>query len=122
MTDDTVFPVGDAAYDAVYAQEAAMIEASELIAHALESSGMSQADLARALGVSRSEVTARLKGERNITVRKLSETLHALGATLTLGSESRHHDRGRALWRLDVPKPPPTPVGMWKMEGTSHGR
>ncbi|GAA2033687.1 hypothetical protein GCM10009720_12740 [Yaniella flava] len=61
-----------------------MIDASELIAEALEASGMTRSELARALGVPKSEITARLKGERNITVRKLARTLHAMGAQLEL--------------------------------------
>lgn len=84
-----LFPLDEPRYSAIYAEEAAMVDAAELIAEALETSGMSQADLARALGISRSEVTARLRGERNITVRKLAETLHALGNSLTLGSSVR---------------------------------
>jgi ribosome-binding protein aMBF1 (putative translation factor) len=84
-----LFPTEDPRYAAVYAEEAAMVDASELIADALERSGMSRADLARALGVSRSEVTARLRGERNITVRKLAETLHALGSSLKVSASTR---------------------------------
>lgn len=84
-----LFPVGDPKYDAIYAEEAAMVDASELIAAALEASGMSQADLARALNVSRSEVTARLGGQRNLTVKSLAATLYALGAELKLSSGSR---------------------------------
>lgn len=69
---------------ATYAEEAAMVDASEAIAEALEKSGISQADLARALDINRSEVTARLQGERNITVRKLAATIHALGGRLEI--------------------------------------
>lgn len=72
--------------EAVYAQEAAMIDASELIAVALERSGTSRAQLAKDLGISRSEVTARLAGERNITVRKLAQTLHSMGMRLELNA------------------------------------
>lgn len=79
-----IFSNDSAKYEATYAEEAAMIEASELIAEALEASGMTRSDLARALHVPKSEITARLKGERNITVRKLAQTLHALGAQLDL--------------------------------------
>lgn len=79
-----LFPTDDPEYSAVYAEEAAMVDASELIASALEASGMSQAALARALKVSRSEITERLRGDRNITVRNLAATLHALGADLEL--------------------------------------
>lgn len=108
MTERSIFPVGAPEYDALYAQEAAMVDAAELIAGALEASGMSRADLARALNISRAEVTARLKGERNITVRKLAETLHAMGETLTLGSERIALDRGRRrarTWQLKVAAP-----------------
>jgi transcriptional regulator with XRE-family HTH domain len=84
-----LFPTDEPRYSAIYAEEAAMVDASELIAEALAYSGMSKADLARALGVSRSEVTARLRGERNITVRKLAETLHALGRSLRLSADTR---------------------------------
>lgn len=79
-----IFDDDDVEFAAVYAEEAAMVDASELIAEALERSEISRADLARALGVSRSEITARLAGERNITVRNLAKTLHVLGSRLEL--------------------------------------
>lgn len=85
-----LFPKDDPEYQAVFAREAAMVDAAELIGSALETSGMSQAELARKLGVSRSEVTARLRGDRNITVRNLASTLHALGATLEMSTSSEH--------------------------------
>lgn len=50
-------------YQATYAEEAAMLEASELIAEALEISGMTRTELAQALNVPKSEITARLKGK-----------------------------------------------------------
>ena len=93
MSDESVFPTGDPTYASTYAEESAMVEASEIIASALERSGMSRAELARALGVSRSEVTARLAGERNITVRKLAATLHALGQKLELSVVVTHDER-----------------------------
>lgn len=82
-----------------------MVDASQLIASALEASGKSKTELAQALGVSKSEITARLAGERNITVRKLSATLHALGQSLQLSSadeapprtdDRKHFERWRA--------------------------
>lgn len=97
----TIFDTNDPEYQAVYAQEAAMIDASELIADALEKSGMTRAELARALKVSKGEITARLKGERNITVRKLAETLHVLGARLDLNmSYSRPHPKNMTHLRM----------------------
>jgi len=82
-----LFPIGDPAFDAAYAEESVMVDASELIAAAMERAGLGRADLARVLGVPRSEITARLAGDRNITVRKLAKTLHALGARLVLDVE-----------------------------------
>jgi transcriptional regulator with XRE-family HTH domain len=79
-----IFPTDDPRYAATYAEEAAMVDAAELIASALDERGITRADLARALGVSRSEITARLRGERNMTVRSLAATLHALGKQIEL--------------------------------------
>lgn len=84
-----IFSNDSAGYRAVYAEESAMIDASELIAEALEISGMSRSELARALGVPKSEITARLKGERNITVRKLARTLHAMDTQLQLSIKAK---------------------------------
>ena len=124
MNEEAVFPIGNPEYDAVYVQEAAMIDASELIARALESSGMSRADLARKLSVSRAEITARLKGERNITVRTLAETLHALGERLVLDIEAplrERRQRGR-VWKFrERPTAPMPRVKAWVPEEAAHG-
>ena len=79
-----IFESESAEFEAVFAEESAMVDASEIIAGALERSGMTRTELAAVLGVSKSEITARLACERNITVRNLAKTLHALGATLEL--------------------------------------
>jgi transcriptional regulator with XRE-family HTH domain len=84
-----LFPVDEPAYAATYAEEAAMVDAAELIASALDEAQISQSDLARRLGISRSEITARLVGERNITVRKLAATLHALDMDLVISATKR---------------------------------
>jgi len=99
-----IFPSDDPDYAATYAEESAMVDAAELIAAALEKSGLSQAELARRLGVSRSEVTHRLRGERNITVRSLAQTLHVLGHRLELTCSASDHQRPAAYldWRTDV--------------------
>lgn len=80
----SVFPEGNPEFDLEYAREAAAIDAAELINTALDHAGLNAADLARMLQVSRSEVSSRLSGTRNITVRKLAESLHMLGAKLEL--------------------------------------
>jgi transcriptional regulator with XRE-family HTH domain len=81
-----IFDTENAEYAVAYAEEAAMVDASELIANALEHAAMTRSELARVLNVSKSEVTARLAGERNITVRSLAKTLHVLGEKLELRS------------------------------------
>ncbi|MFC9560032.1 helix-turn-helix domain-containing protein [Agromyces sp. NPDC056965] len=122
-----LFPMEDPAYAATYAQEAAMVDASELIARALEDADVTPAELARLLNVSRSEITARLRGERNITVRKLAQTLHALGAELELGVHMREETPGQKpslRWNLpdiaDDHKTDASTVrpqsGRWKLE------
>lgn len=82
-----IFPVGDKHYNRIYVQEAALIDAAEAIAEAMESREVTSADLARLLGVNRSEVTARLRGTRNITLKSLAETLHALDHRLVIEAE-----------------------------------
>lgn len=96
-----IFDTGNAEYAAAYSEEAAMVDASELIANALERSAMTKSELARALNVSKSEITARLAGERNITVRSLAKTLHVLGENLelrsSLSSGRRKAERGHLV-------------------------
>lgn len=64
------------------AEETALLEASELVAACLEDRHIKKSTLADRLGVSRSEVTQRLNGKRNLTVRTLGAMLHELGYRL----------------------------------------
>jgi len=64
------------------AEETALLEASELVAECLEERQVTRSALADRLGVSRSEVTQRLNGKRNLTVRTLGAMLHELGYRL----------------------------------------
>jgi transcriptional regulator with XRE-family HTH domain len=124
MNNDGIFPTGEASYDLEYSREGAMVDAAELIAQALETSRISQAGLARKLRISRSEVTARLKGERNITVRKLAETLHALGGQLVLSDAGQAPQTRQREWKL-APEPVAQTVVRqepWQLEETPHER
>lgn len=85
-----LFPENDPKFDAIYAEESAMVEAAEAIATAMANAGVSRSELATKLGVSPAEITHRLQGERNITVRKLAATLHALNAELLVASRTRN--------------------------------
>lgn len=78
----SLFPHDVERDDYLYAREASLVDASEVIADALESSGMKRTQLAKVLGVSRGEITRRLRGSRNMTVATLAETLHALSHRL----------------------------------------
>lgn len=60
------------------AQEALILEVSEAIWAALEKLKMSKADLARALGSSKANVTQLLDGRRNMTLRTLADIAYKL--------------------------------------------
>ena len=69
------------------AEETALLEASELVEACLEDRKITRAALANRLGVSRSEVTQRLNGKRNLTVKTLGAMLHELGFRLRFETE-----------------------------------
>lgn len=56
-----------------YEQERLIIATFESIAEAMESAGLSYADLARALGCSRSHITQLFSGQRNATLRTVAD-------------------------------------------------
>lgn len=59
-------------------QEALILEVSEAIWAALEKLKMTKADLARALGSSKANVTQLLDGRRNMTLRTLADIAYKL--------------------------------------------
>lgn len=61
------------------AEERVILAASELIAEALESRGQTKSLLADSLNVKRSEISQRLSGRRNITMKSFASMLDALG-------------------------------------------
>lgn len=69
------------------AEETALLEASELVEECLEDRKITRAALADRLGVSRSEVTQRLNGKRNLTVKTFGAMLHELGYRLRFETE-----------------------------------
>ena len=56
-----------------YEQERLIVATFESIAEAMESVGLSYADLARALGCSRSHITQLFSGQRNATLRTVAD-------------------------------------------------
>lgn len=75
--------------DALLAEERVVLGATELIADAMQRRGTTQNELARRIGVSPSEISQRLSGRRNMSLRKFAAMLHALG----FGVEGRLVDR-----------------------------
>lgn len=62
----------------LYAQSSLVIDATELVAEAMEERGWTYQRLATALGVRKSEVRRRLQGRR-LTVRQVADMLHVMG-------------------------------------------
>lgn len=64
----------------IYAEEALVVDAQGILQHLLEEKGMSRADLARAMNVSRARVSQLFSDEcKNFTVRLWARALFALG-------------------------------------------
>ncbi len=68
------------------AEERAVLEATEMVSERLAERRIKRADLADRLGISRSEVTQRLNGKRNLSVKTLAAMLHEMGYQLCLGT------------------------------------
>ncbi|MBM9466422.1 helix-turn-helix domain-containing protein [Nakamurella leprariae] len=69
--------------ESLLAEERMALGAVELISEAMARSGVSQAALARRLNVSASEVSQRLSGKRNLSIKSFAAMLHALGYELS---------------------------------------
>lgn len=71
-------------------QERLVVAATEAIAEAMERRGVNKAQLAGLLEVRPSEISQRLSGKRNLTLKSLAAMLHALGvrARISIQDES----------------------------------
>jgi transcriptional regulator with XRE-family HTH domain len=90
------------------AEEDALLAATELVCAAMEEDGVSRQELAQRLDISASEVTQRLGGARNLTLRSLVDMLDALGRELVLASRRKSNsedDSGRAHNRRAAESP-----------------
>lgn len=75
--------------EALFAEERLLLSATEMVHGALDSKGMSKKQLAELLAVTPTEVSQRLSGRRNLTLRSLARMMHALGFRVRLVSEPR---------------------------------
>lgn len=80
------------------AEERAVVDAAELVSEALEDRRTTRKDLAEMIGVARSEITQRLSGQRNLTLRSLAAMLHELDYDLQLRVRDRR--QARTAWRV----------------------
>lgn len=69
---------------AVEAEENLVIDVQFLIQRLLNESGMSRADLARRVGISRARLTQMMKPDANLQLRTIARVLYALGAYATI--------------------------------------
>ncbi|QFG21240.1 hypothetical protein F7P10_08915 [Actinomadura sp. WMMB 499] len=79
------------------AEERLIVAVAELISEALDIREMSRSELAAALEVKASEVTQRLGGKRNLTLRSLADMLDALDYELELSLKDTRPQR--EVWR-----------------------
>lgn len=87
--------------EALFHQEALIIEATELISSIMETNGITKAELARKLKKSKSFVTQCLNGEQNLTLRTLADFFTALQYQVQLGAvPSSSAQASKAVHRL----------------------
>ena len=67
-------------------RERTLTDIVELIAKEMEDQGVSSSQLADRMGVSKSNVSQIMSGQRNLTVRTLSDILFCLGRKLAVAS------------------------------------
>jgi predicted XRE-type DNA-binding protein len=79
------------------AEETALLDAAELVSKAIVKRGATRMALSKRLGVPRSEISQRLGGKRNLTVRTLAAMLHELDFELQL--RVRDRSGARPVWR-----------------------
>ncbi|WP_458689672.1 helix-turn-helix domain-containing protein [Nocardia tengchongensis] len=65
--------------EALVAEERLVLAATEMVHEALENTGTTKKQLADLLGVRPTEISQRLSGRRNLTLRSLAQMMNALG-------------------------------------------
>ena len=69
-------------------------EVADLILDAMATQGVNKSELARRLQHSKSHISQMLSGERNFTLRTLTQISHALGCRLTVSFQSTESGDG----------------------------
>lgn len=68
--------------DRLFVQERTILEMTEKVCRLMREQGVTRSELAERIGKSKSHVTQLLSGGQNLTLRTLSDMLHALGQSL----------------------------------------
>jgi transcriptional regulator with XRE-family HTH domain len=77
-------------YEKLVEQETLIFEATEVISELIEAAGLTKKEVAEKLGRSKGFVTQVLSGERNMTLRTLSDFAFALEHRITVEAEPLH--------------------------------
>jgi transcriptional regulator with XRE-family HTH domain len=105
--------------DAIFAEEAFVVDVQIILNQVMKEKGFSRADLARAMNVSRARITQIFSDEcKNFTVRLLARAMHAMGEAPELTCELRLHEI-RRKWELEarkLAKAATNVVQMWEEE------
>ena len=72
------------------AEERLVLDATKMVCQALNERGVTRQQLADRLGISASEITQRLRGGRNLTLRSLAAMMDALDYDTVLTRRDRH--------------------------------
>jgi transcriptional regulator with XRE-family HTH domain len=75
------------ATEALLEEERLVVAATEAISEAMDRRGINKRELAERLNVRPSEISQRLSGRRNLTLRSLAAMLHAVGVRARLSIE-----------------------------------
>jgi len=75
------------ATEALLEEERLVVAATEAISEAMDRQGINKRELAERLNVRPSEISQRLSGRRNLTLRSLAAMLHAVGVRARLSIE-----------------------------------
>ncbi|MGM7646783.1 helix-turn-helix domain-containing protein [Nocardia sp. JW2] len=80
--------------ETLFAEERLLLSATEMVHAALDVRGVTKKKLAEMLDVTPTEVSQRLSGRRNLTLRSLARMMHVLGYRVGLDSETLSEELG----------------------------
>jgi transcriptional regulator with XRE-family HTH domain len=119
VTDEAAVPETDkpdAEYERLLAEEALILDATELISELMQAKGITRAELAKQIGKTRGFVTQVLSGNRNMTLRTLADLAHALDARAKVVARPLESFYGQSIATQFSPG-----VGLLKPFGTFVG-